>query len=366
MRVAFVLPGLHRVVRGAEVAFESVARELAKLDGVEVTLFGSGSERPGEPYQFRHVDNAVRENFEHWPKLPLFRNEYVYEEITFLNHLRRDYRPEEFDITVTCSYPFMNWFLRWSGGKQRPAHIFVTQNGDHMAVSNQSEFRFFACDGLICTNPDYLDRNQQRWFSALVPNGVDPTIFSPGASERDLFDLPANRPVALMVSALITSKRVTEGIRAAAEVDNLHLVVCGDGPERDRVVALGNELMPGRFHWKKLPRHQMPKIYRSADLFLHMSLDEPSANAYIEALATGLPIVTHERRVTQWTLEDVAVLVDATDRTQVVNGIQTALQRKTEQDIAARRDLVSRRFTWQQIGLQYQAFFAEVLQRRQA
>ena len=42
LRVLFALPGLHRVVRGAEVAFESVAREIARTPGYGVTLVGSG------------------------------------------------------------------------------------------------------------------------------------------------------------------------------------------------------------------------------------------------------------------------------------------------------------------------------------
>ena len=36
MRIAIVLPGLHRVARGAEVAFEAIACELAKHQDVQV------------------------------------------------------------------------------------------------------------------------------------------------------------------------------------------------------------------------------------------------------------------------------------------------------------------------------------------
>ena len=39
-RVLFCLPGLHRVNRGAEVAFESIASELAREAAFEVTLLG--------------------------------------------------------------------------------------------------------------------------------------------------------------------------------------------------------------------------------------------------------------------------------------------------------------------------------------
>jgi glycosyltransferase involved in cell wall biosynthesis len=362
IKVAFIAPGLHRVVRGAEVAFESVARELAQLEGVQVTLFGSGKLREDEPYQFQHVPNIPRESFEHWPKFPVLRSEYAYEELTFTAALTRHYQPSHFDVVVSYSYPFVNWLLGSRGHRQnRPVHIYVTQNGDWEVHTNRSELRYFSCDGLICTNPEYYERNKNNWTSTLIPNGVDPKLFTPGGSNRANFNLPEGVPLALMVSALIPSKRVCEGINAASKIAGLHLVVCGDGPERDKVKALGTQLMPERFYLLRLPRQNMPEIYRAADVFLHMSLDEPSANAYIEALATGLPIVTHNRFVTQWTLEDTSVLVDATSESEVANGISQALKLRSKQHVNLRRELVGKRFTWEKIGLMYHSFFEEII-----
>lgn len=364
LRIAFALPGLHRIVRGAEVAFESVARELARIPGNRVTLIGSGHPRPDEPYTFTHAGCISREHFERFPHFPLLRDEYTYEELSFLPNLLRAYRPADYDITVACSYPFTNWALRGKHFRRRPAHVYVTQNADWPAQATNAEYRFFSCDGLVCTNPDYYERNQKRWLSALIPNGVDPQLFSPAPIDRAQFDLPTNAPVAVMVSALIPSKRVLEGIRCAAQVPNLHLRVAGDGPLRDQVDTLGRQLMPNRFRRLTLPRQRMPDLYRAADLFLHMSMDEPSANAYIEALATGLPIVTHNRNVTRWTLEDTAMLVDTADEPSVVYALQAALGRRHPKDVAARRALVEKRFAWSTIAQQYQAFFLDVCRRR--
>lgn len=69
----------------------------------------------------------------------------------------------------------------------------------------------------------------------------------------------------------------------------------------------------------------MPDLYRAADVLLHMSQDEPFGNVYVEALATGLPIVAHSTLVTQWILEDQAILVDTCDRANVVVALRQAL-----------------------------------------
>src|SRR5882724_5267421 len=108
MRVLFALPGLHRYARGAEVAFISVATELAKA-GDSVTLIGSGQPRASVPYRFLRANSVGRESFESLPTMPILRNEYAYEELTFVPGLLRQYRPAEYDVTVTCSYPLTNW-----------------------------------------------------------------------------------------------------------------------------------------------------------------------------------------------------------------------------------------------------------------
>lgn len=363
MRILIALPGLHRVVRGAEVAFEQLAKQLAVLPDCQVTLIGSGHPRANDPYRFSHASCIARERFEQWPALPYLRGHYVYEELTFVPSLLHACNPHDYDVTVTCSYPYTNWVLRAKRGAKGPKHIFVTQNGDWMCSGDNAEYKHFGCDGLVCTNPEYFERNKDRYPSVLIPNGVDPDLFNPGLGDRAELNIPAQAPLALMVSALIPSKRVLEGIRCAAKVEGLHLAVAGDGELRAEVKALGKQLLGDRFHSLKLPREAMPNLYRCADVFLHMSQDEPSANVYIEALATGLPIVTHDRPVTRWTLEDTGILVNTTDEYAVAEGLKLALNAKSASHIQKRRDLVTRRFSWASLAREYRKFFEAVCQQ---
>ena len=75
-----------------------------------------------------------------------------------------------------------------------------------------------------------------------------------------------------MVSALIPSKKVAEGVEAVAKVPGANLVVAGDGPVRDEIHKLAAELLPGRFQQITLPAAEMPALYRSADAFMHLSI----------------------------------------------------------------------------------------------
>lgn len=368
LRVLFALAGAHRVSRGAEVAFESVADGLARRPDFEVTMIGSGPHRTDRRYNYWRAGCAPRERFVSWPRVPVFRDHYVYEELTFVPRLWRLYDPGMFDLTVACSYPFCNWVLRTKRSLpgrrgragRRPAHVYVTQNGDWPCQARNREFRYFACDGLVCTNPEYHEANRDRWPSALIPNGVDPRRFRPGAGDRSALGLPEGVPLALMVSALIPSKRVLEGIEAVARTDGLHLVVLGDGELAEKARALGRERLGGRFHLRTMPYEQMPEAYRCADVFLHMSQVEPSANAYMEALATGLPIVTHDRVVTRWTLEDQALLVDTDDMGAVAEALTAAMALRTPELVRSRRALVERRYAWSAIADSYATFLHQI------
>lgn len=367
MRIAVVLPGLHRVNRGAETAFESIGREIAQRTGWRVTLFGSGNARSGEPYEFIHVPCTPRERFERWLRIPVFRSPEAWEEWTFLCQLRERYDPTAFDAVLTCSYPFCNWFFQRKRKGLLPVQVYVTQNGDWPCFRQNSEYRWFNCDHLVCTNPDFFDRHRKSFPSTLIPNGVDPTVFcESGQRNRSAFNLPLDQPVGLVVSALIPSKRVVEAVEAASKVDNLFMVVAGDGPLRATLEARANELMPNRFRRISVPRAQMPELYRCADLLLHMSMDEPSANAYMEAMATGLPIVTHRRRVTEWTLGSTAYLTDASDTTLVAAALRKAISECAPIKRKARIQRVQEQFTWSMIAQQYCDVIRTAVSRREA
>jgi len=362
LRVHFVLAGLHRIHRGAEVAFESVAHELGLL-GEDVVLIGSGRERVGRAYRFLHVSAVSRDRFEGMPNFPLLRNEYMYEELTFVAGLALRYRRGDADVTVTCSYPYTNWLLRTGAPwRPRPPHVFVTQNGDLPAYSRKSEFRFFSCEGLVCTNPLYFGRNRDRWHSTLVPNGVDTDRFRPGPSDRRAFALPTDRPVVLMVSALVEGKQVLQGMRAVSRLPDPFLVVAGDGPLRADVDRLATEILPGRFLRGTFPHERMPDLYRCADVFLHTAPFESFGNVYVEALSSGLRVVANDNSLTRWILGGNGYLVDGASEETLATALKAALD-DPHVGAADRAGFARAKYSWKSIAGLYQSFLLEVVQK---
>lgn len=356
LRFLFALPGFHQEDRGAEVALLAVADELAR-GGDVVTVIGTGAPREGTAYNYRQVGAINRRRFEHLPFFPPFRSETVWEDATFAIGLRGAYKPRDFDVTVTCNFPFTHWVLR-RGGADRPRHLYVTQNGNWPAISDGAEFRYFACDGLVCTNPDFQAETRDRWRTALIPNGIHPDRFMGMESDRATFGLPENRPVVLMVSAFIDTKRVLEGMRAVAAIPDAHFAVAGDGPLREQVDRLAEDILPGRFTRLMLGAADMPALYCSADCFLHMSLQEAFGNVYVEAMAAGLPIVGPDTPRVRWIVGERDTLCNVENQPDVTAALTRALARGR-----GTADPRAQQFTWPVIARQYRDFAQTIVAR---
>jgi len=355
LRLLFALPGFHRYDRGAEVALLSVASELA-LGGDSVTVVGSGPPREGQPYAYRQIKTIDRRKFEGLPAIPVLRSPESWEDMIFAAQLAAWLRPGDFDAMVTCSFPFTHWALRRPGRGARPLQVFVTQNGDWPARRQSSEYRSFRCDGLVCTNPEYHERHSAVWPSALIPNGVDLARFSGTRHSPARFGLSEDRPVVLMVSALIASKRVADGIAVVAEIPDVQLLLAGDGPLRAEIDRLAAERLPGRYRRVTVPAAEMPLLYGAADAFLHLSVDESFGNVFVEARASGLPVVAHDLPRTRWIVGDGQFLCDTADRGLLVDALKAALAQGAGAPAA---DIA--RFAWPLVAAQYRSFIAGLM-----
>ena len=116
----------------------------------------------------------------------------------------------------------------------------------------------------------------------------------PGAVRREL-GIPADAFVVGCVARLARQKRFDRLLRALALLpEPVHALVVGEGEELEPTRALAAELgMAERVH---LPgfRADVGDVLAAMDLFAVSSDREGLANAMLEAMATGLPVVSTE------------------------------------------------------------------------
>lgn len=113
-------------------------------------------------------------------------------------------------------------------------------------------------------------------------------------SEELGFAMPDNAPLLACVGALIERKGQGIAIAALKDIPGARLVLIGKGEDEARLRALAaSEGVESRVHFAgSLDHDVMPLILSAADAMVLPTVSEGLANAWVEALACGTPVVT--------------------------------------------------------------------------
>ncbi|WP_439571161.1 glycosyltransferase [Sphingomonas sp.] len=123
--------------------------------------------------------------------------------------------------------------------------------------------------------------------------GVDLDRFAPRDRAAAKAALGAAGPLVASVGALIPRKGHEIVIDAVAALPGVRLMIAGEGPERPRLVAQIARLGVGdRVTLLGSVAHgELPALLAAADVMALASSSEGLANAWVEALASGTPVV---------------------------------------------------------------------------
>jgi glycosyltransferase involved in cell wall biosynthesis len=167
----------------------------------------------------------------------------------------------------------------------------------------------------------------------VIPNGIDTDRFAPSPAARvevrtDL-GLVANDFVVMMVARLDPIKDHLTAIRAcagaSAGLPNLRLLVVGDGPERPKIEAIIRERNLGDRVRLLGTRHDVPRLLTAADALLLTSVSEGIPLTVIEAMATGVPVVSTDVGSVADVVSDgvTGLLAPARDEVSLARHLQT-------------------------------------------
>ncbi|MBW4670603.1 MAG: glycosyltransferase [Cyanomargarita calcarea GSE-NOS-MK-12-04C] len=210
----------------------------------------------------------------------------------------------------------------------------------------------FSPDHLILfdeATAEFVHTQKPAQTTSVIPNGVNLEQFTPDGKQIDL-DLP--KPIILCVASLNcqNQKRVELAIQAVSRLKEASLLVCGDGPDRPYFQAMGEQLLgTKRFAIRSFTFEQMPAVYRSANALTLPSIHEPFGLVYLEAMASGLPVVATDDEMRRYIVGDGGILCDVTDIDAYAEALKDALS--GDWSICARESAA--RFSWDAIAMRY-------------
>jgi glycosyltransferase involved in cell wall biosynthesis len=198
----------------------------------------------------------------------------------------------------------------------------------------------------------------------VILNGVDLQEFFPGKESRAELGLPRDAPLALFVGDIRTPRKNLDSVlRAVQQIGNIHLAVVGETRKSvfpRMATSLG---LQDRVHFLGY-RRDIPSLMRAADMFVFPSRYEACSLALLEALASGLPVIT---AVTAGgseliTRDSGEVLADPNDLPRLIAAIRRFLNVDQQRIARAAARAIAEQHSWDRMAADYLHLFQEHLQ----
>ncbi len=198
----------------------------------------------------------------------------------------------------------------------------------------------------------------------VIPVGVDIRKFKPPMQRpriRQLYCKDGEKLV-LTVCQLIPRKDTLTLVRAANIVreknDKIRFLIVGDnGPERDAIARKIHELSLDSVVFLNCSADydELPQYYQAADIFAHLTLFEKFGIVLVEAMASGVPIVstmTHPAPEVKEAISTFAQPQDPEDLAAKILGLLNEPSMMNLLGVRGIRDAV--RFDWNNIASEYE------------
>jgi glycosyltransferase involved in cell wall biosynthesis len=234
----------------------------------------------------------------------------------------------------------------------------ITLWGRHDFARSQMVAAAQAAKGLLAVSRDLAEQMAAMGMDeakiTVHYTGLDRDRFRPfehtqlrrQLSEALGFAMPDNAPLLACVGALIARKGQAIAIQALRDIPGARLVLVGKGEDEARLRALAaSEGVADRVHFAGSIDHDlMPLILSAADVMVLPTASEGLANAWVEALACGTPVVTCDvGGARELIASDVAGRLVARNPQAVAAGINAVLNNPPPREAVA---ALTEGFSW--------------------
>ena len=202
----------------------------------------------------------------------------------------------------------------------------------------------------------------------VIPNGIDTEKYHPAPPQLSAkAEAGAKLIRALTVCRLISRKRIDLLIEAVAQAKksglDVRLNIAGEGNLMIQLKKLANELnvTDSIVFLGRVSAEQMPQVYRGSDIFIMSSAHEGMSNAMLEAMASGLPIITTRCEGVEELVADNGIVVDDASPEGIASAIgKLAGNRQTYEQMSVAAGKRAGRFGWKNVADEYRRCYEKI------
>ena len=182
--------------------------------------------------------------------------------------------------------------------------------------------------------------------------------------------IQTQKPYVFAIGRLVPQKGFDVLLRAFALADlpDFHLVLAGEGEERENLEALARELKIDSkvFFFGRAEREEVIALFKNCEFFVLPSRLEPMGIVNLEAMSSGKAVIaSHVGGVPELVTPDAGVLVPPADAPSLAHAMQNlAGDEKLRHKFGRAGRIRAEHFSWPRIAAQHHAIYERVLRER--
>lgn len=312
-----------------------------------------------------------KKNLHYWRKCEVI--EWL---IKSCSHYRRLLRENRYDL-VHAFFAFPSGWLCYKTADKLP-YIISLRGSDVPGYNIRLGLDYKLLAGLfrkiwsrasaVVANSEGLKSLASQFMPELdiqvIPNGIDTEKFHPAENQK------LTKPLkALTVCRLISRKRIDLLIKAVAAAKDLgldiQLNIAGEGNLAEQLQKLSADIgVTDRVSFLgRITAEEMPDLYRGNHIFVMSSAHEGMSNAILEAMASGLPIITTRCEGVEELISDNGIVVDQADPKLIAEAIKALTDDENSYHTMAAAGKHAQKFTWKSVAEQYLSCYQQILNK---
>lgn len=336
--------------------------------------------------------NKAEGIFTKWVKIPIFPVTSVFKVFSFVRNLSKVINKEGLDVLHCQIRPFCDGIVTLAGGAHKHYIEVVKKNSGLLKkiLINLSPYNFYICflekrrfrNNIampVITNSQFAKNGITTFYPIktdkiyVIYNGVDSNLFTPkkknadGKRLRSKLEIPENDYIILFVGNDLKRKGLGYLIKAlsilkAKGMKKFRLLVVGNGKQFNYKLMAQKERVEKEIYFLKYSE-TIDEYYASADILVLPTIFDPFSNVVLEAMASGLPVITTYNNGASEIIEDgiSGMIVKVSD---IVNELVAKISflespaQRLKIGVEARR--VAERFTWEKTNNEIMSLYKSI------